>query len=109
MSAHVAVLVAVAPGTARVLIYGSLLMVAIVAGGIVVTIWLRRMVRRGQDIADQAGFSIEHLEKIHRLGQISDEEFRRLRKFALGIENQTGEKGDSPLSCRASDDDDKDG
>lgn len=89
---------------ARVVLWGAIMVAAVVVlgGGV---LWLRRRLFRRPAAGEDAGFSIEHLEELHRCGQIDDAEFRRLRNAALGLGPPGAEKPDRPSSppCDADD------
>jgi predicted HicB family RNase H-like nuclease len=81
-----------------VLIYGTIIIAAIVVFAAAIHVWRRRM-RVEQARVD---FVIEEIENLHRKGLISDDEFSRLRRKALGVEEpgneaagRFGEKTDS--------------
>lgn len=82
------------------IIYAGALMAAAVVLGVFV-FWARRWMlfaRRVPQDQTGKGFTIENLEALHRNGQISDEEFSRLRRAALGL----GEAGDKSNTCPSS-------
>jgi hypothetical protein len=91
----------------QVIVYGlALLVVAGVMG--VFMLWARRrLVSRaaGQDRPPEAGFTVERLEEMFRSGQISGEEFERLRRFALGLERRAGKSDGMSSSTPAGLDD----
>ena len=67
---------------------GGVLMVALLLLGVVVAPWVRRRYHPS-NMADSTGgscFDIDHLERMRRDGLITDEEFRSLRRAALGLE-----------------------
>ena len=81
-----------------VLIYGTIIIAAIIVFAVAIRVWRRRM----QDGQGSADFVIEDIEDLHRKGLISDEEFSRLRRKAIGMEEPrseaaggSGEKTDS--------------
>ncbi len=90
----------------NVLIYGGLLILAIIGGGLAIVYWVRRSLRSPQD-EPVAGFSIDNIEELRNSGLISDEEFRNLRTKALGVGKPAGEKDNSSLSYPPLDDDEK--
>jgi hypothetical protein len=75
--------------TAWPLAIGSLVIVGIfVVGGVLIS-WVRRRFHpasRRQDGSLAGGFSLERLDVMRRSGEISDEEFRSLRRAALGLD-----------------------
>ena len=98
---------------AEVVVSGTILILALLAlaGGL---FWARRAwlkPRPKDDLSALAGFSIEHLEEMREAGQISKEEFSRLRRMALGLEEaaQSVDNGDNSVSPHGQDDDGKQG
>jgi hypothetical protein len=87
---------------AAALIAGFLLL-----GGLV--IWLRRRSLKAQQ-PDGPAFELQQLEDLKRMGTVSDEEFRRLRRAALGLPpaEPNAAKSSPPLSQPRQDDDGKD-
>jgi len=55
--------------------------------------------------AHEEAFTIDKLDEMCESGQISKDEFERLRRAALGLLNCPGEKGDSQSSASAKLDD----
>ena len=102
----------------RIVLWGLVLVGALLALGAVVMVF-RRMARSRLDQLTGPALTIEKLEKLRSSGQISDDEFRTLRRAALGMRDgpagarndapsDAGEKRDSELSGPAEDDDDND-
>ena len=94
-------------GAASLIIYGYVI-IAAMAVLFVVLIWVRKRfhtdVRQGA--RGEPGFSVDGLEALHRGGQISDEEFSRLRRAALGLD--PGQDGsDNPSLSKPLEDDDE--
>lgn len=82
------------------IIYAGVLMAAAVVLGVFV-LWARRRMLSARQVSQGQsgkGFTIENLEALRRDGQISDEEFSRLRRVALGL----GEAGDKSNTCPSS-------
>jgi len=95
---------------AAAVVDGIILILALLllAGGFY---WARRIFltpRPKDDLAASAGFSLERLEKMLQEGQISREEFSRLRRMALGLE-EAGQTGDNSVSPGGEDDDGRQG
>jgi hypothetical protein len=63
-----------------VLIYGTAIIAVTVALYVALRIW-----RRQAQAPKAADFGIDDIDKLHRQGLISDEEFSRLRLKALGM------------------------
>jgi len=85
-------------GDAReVLIRGGLVMAGALVLGIILLLARRR---HRQFMADDSPttFSLKDLEAMRDAGQISREEFSRLRRIAMGL-GETGEKGKSLSSA----------
>jgi len=91
---------------ADVLIWGCVLIAVVLALGFVLVV-LRRKYHPagGGERQERPGFSVEGLEALRRQGQISEEEFRRLRRAALGLGGGGQETGD-PASSGVEEDDD---
>jgi hypothetical protein len=70
--------------TAEIVLWGGLVLVAVMLVGIVL-LWLRRKYRNGGDTGPSTAFSIASLEQMRQRGEISDEEFKALRLRALGL------------------------
>jgi hypothetical protein len=89
-----------------VLLWGCVLIAVVLALGFVLVV-LRKKYHpaSGGEQDGRRGFSIEGLEALRREGQISEEEFRRLRRAALGLASQVEEKDDPALSVAEEDDD----
>jgi hypothetical protein len=67
--------------TQEVLLYGSILLVVIVAFFIALTLWKRRFFA-----GERHDLGINSIADMRQAGLISDEEFATLRKKALGLE-----------------------
>ena len=94
----------------RHLAIGGLLILAMVVGGSVLIPWLRRQFHpsgRTRDETLDRGFTIGRLEAMRREGEISDEEFRVLRRSALGLDAGPGKTHNSASSSPAKRDDDE--
>jgi hypothetical protein len=63
-----------------VLIYGTVIIAVTVALYVALRIWRRRT-----QATQSTDFAIDDIERLHRQGLISDEEFSRLRLKALGM------------------------
>ena len=78
--------------TMQVMVGGVIVIAAIMLAGL----WLQSarkcwLTKAGQDITTEGvGFSIDELDALHRAGQLSDEEFRRLRRRALHLDVGAG-------------------
>lgn len=67
------------------IIIWSLVLMAVVIGGYVAVMWVRRSLRQGEQ-ATPVGFSLDDLRRMHREGQLTDEEFERARaKMVAGL------------------------
>jgi hypothetical protein len=108
------VLIAAASGVGtavEIIIWGGVVIVAVLALGFVL-MWVRRKYHPAGGAArprDEAGFTVDDLERLHASGQISREEFRRLRPVALGLEAASGPAGDSSSSGAVFSDDEEAG
>jgi len=65
-----------------------------------------RQTRRRRDGTREGGFGLEELERMRRDGGISDSEFRRLRRLALGLGAEEAKMGNSASSDPVGADDD---
>jgi len=92
----------------RVLIWGTVLILSLLAFWIVLVL-LRRRYGRGASALREPGLSMEELENLRSSGQISDEEFRALRRAVLGLDVGEAKKGNLPLRPDGKDDDGQDG
>jgi hypothetical protein len=92
--------------TTYIVVCVALITVIIVIGAVVIPWIKRRYYGVGKVSGPEQGFRIEHLERMRREGGISEEEFRRLRRAALGLGDGPAKSGISPSSCPAADDDD---
>jgi hypothetical protein len=95
---------------ARHFAVGGVLILVLVIGGSVVVPWLRRRFHpsgRARQGAGGAGFTMDRLEAMRRGGEISEEEFRVLRRSALGLDRGAGKTQDSASSRPTGRDDDE--
>jgi len=88
------------------LIWGCVLVGVVLALGVFL-LWLRRKYHPayGRQDTERRSFSIEDLEVLRSQGQISEAEFRRLRRKVLGLD-APAEDRDNPMSSGAGEDDD---
>lgn len=80
-------------------VIGGVLMALLLFLGVVVAPWVRRKYHPS-NIGDSSGgscFDIDHLERMYRDGLITNEEFRSLRRAALGLDI-AGVKADNSTS-----------
>lgn len=93
----------------RMLFWGLVLLTLCVVSGLVL-LWLRRRMAKA-DNSSLVSFSIEALEDMRASGQLSEEEFRRLRRtvLPLGMQEmaQQAEKADNCTLSPPSDGDDE--
>jgi len=73
--------------------------------------WVRKrlLARPRRQARGDSGFTIEHLEAMHASGQISREEFGRLRRQALKLDAAGGTDGQGHSSPPLGDDDGESG
>jgi hypothetical protein len=99
-------------GTAvEIIIWGGIVIAAVLLLGFVL-MWVRRKYHPAGGAArprDEAGFTVDDLERLHASGQISREEFKRLRSVALGLGGASGPAGDSSSSVAVFSDDEEAG
>jgi len=81
-------------GQTEALVNGVLLLAAAVVVGAVVMLARRRLLQRHRE---PPGFSMERLAELRRTGQITDEEYSRLRRLILGLD-AGAKRGDTPPS-----------
>ncbi len=87
----------------------ALILAILIVGGLFIP-WVRRKFHpagRRPDGSLIGGFSIGRIEAMRRADEISDEEFRALRRAALGLGSAPGESSNSPLSAPETPDDDE--
>jgi hypothetical protein len=96
MSAAVGLL---APRHSEVLIWGSMGLVMVLVLGFAL-MWFRRKYHTGgsSDGNQTSSFSIQSFEEMRASGQISDEEFRRLRAGLFGLDTPAVDSDNSALS-----------
>ena len=85
----------------------AIVLVVIVAMGSAV-LWIKRRFRPDSDVSEQAGLSIDQVERLHQAGHLTREEFETLRRIALKLNVPDGKSGKSSLTPRADVDDDND-
>ncbi len=81
-----------------VFVYGGALMVVALVAGFFVLRARRRAMEKAK--AARPGFAIEELEALLAAGQISDDEFKKLRRTALGVA-PAGGQGKGPMTPQA--------
>ena len=74
--------------TTRDCVLFGVVFAAIIALGVVVLILRRRFHPDAVRPDEQAGFSLERLEALRAAGTIAEEEFKLLRRAALGLDNR---------------------
>jgi hypothetical protein len=88
----------------RLMIWGIVLLLMIIVGGIVV-VTLRKLLLDREAAGKNDCFDLERLEQLRADGELSLEEFRRLRNIALGLDAPKTEKPEPTLSAPANPDD----
>jgi len=90
----------------RVMLWGIVVVLALLLLGALL-LWMRRRYHSlpSRRESAEAGFSIGGLESLRRNAQITREEFKRLRRLALGLDRGPEEK-DNPTSSPPMKDDD---
>ncbi len=91
--------------SAKTLMWGGVVIVAVVALGAVVTLARRIYVRSQTEEPKSEGFTIEALEELRDSGEVSTEEFSRLRSGLLGREAPEAKKDESQPSAHTDVDD----
>jgi hypothetical protein len=84
MSNQAMALLTEAEDAVQVFLYGGILMFGVLALAVAVLLLRRALLTRRRRRA--TGFSIESLSDLRREGQISDEEYARLRRRLLGVD-----------------------
>ncbi|MFP4355655.1 MAG: hypothetical protein ACLFUJ_11090 [Phycisphaerae bacterium] len=76
----------------------SIILACVLITAAIWILFLRPRLLGGQDeeTSSSYAFDIDTLEKMRQSGQISEDEFRKLRVFALGIGPDRAEKGSAP-------------
>lgn len=94
--------------TVQVMVGGVIVIVAIMLAGLWLQIARKRWLAKAeQDVSSGGvGFSIDELDALHRAGQLSDEEFGKLRRRALHLDAGAG-LPDNQLTDKDEPDDDK--
>lgn len=87
----------------QVIVVGCVLVVVIVAVGVPLGRWLRREFHpSGWNRPRRHGaFSAEELESMRASGELSDEEFRALRRAAMGLDAKAPRRDNSASSSPA--------
>jgi hypothetical protein len=86
----------------------TVVIVVIFVAGFAV-LWLRKRLRKELDGSRPQAFEIEQVNDMLRNGEISPEEYRRLKRLALGLGLKSSAKDDSQLTeGRKLDEEDKD-
>jgi len=67
-----------------VVLWGSVVIVILLAAGACV-LWVRARILSPMKSDQEGAFSLDSLERLYAEGQLSREEFRRLRNAALGL------------------------
>ncbi|MCK4275135.1 MAG: SHOCT domain-containing protein [Phycisphaerae bacterium] len=89
---------------AKVVISSCVLIVFLLIGGAVV-LYLRGKFYAARNRRAAPGLSMETLQQLRQSGEISEQEFARLRRSSLGISEPTGERANSTSSRPPADDD----
>ena len=85
-------------GVGSVLLWCAALTVAIVVFGVAVQVLRKKFHPGAQPPQEPKAFSLEYLERMRDTGQISSEEFRRLRRTTFGLDPA----GDEPHNASSS-------
>ena len=84
-------------GMHQLLLAGILLIAAFVLGGVVLLLLRRKLFDKGTKV--HLDETLEHLERLHKYGLISDEEFSRARRASLGVPMQEAVSPDPQQDC----------
>lgn len=71
----------------RVLIWSLALIVVVIIGFVIVS-WIRNRVT-GTDTGPVAGFTLSDLRRLHKSGQMTDEEFERAKAKIIAVSQPT--------------------
>jgi len=88
----------------RTLLWGGVLLVLLIVLGAALLL-VRRWLLAGKHSRAGEAFPLSYLEALHRAGELSDEQYDRLRRAALGLPDSSAKKGNCTLSRRADKDD----
>ena len=88
-------------------IWGGAFLAALLIGGLVIAPWVRRRYHPSNVGGGDAGspFDVERLERMRRDGLITEEEFRVLRRAALGLDMKAAKADNSASSAPSGCDD----
>ncbi|MFW6062494.1 MAG: hypothetical protein ACOC93_06765 [Planctomycetota bacterium] len=91
------------PEATRIVIWSLVVLTVFVLGGAIVFYWLKRRLLSDDHEDRWRGFSVGSLEELRDRGQLTDEEFRRLRNSALGLDvgDQSGHNQRAPSDVPA--------
>ena len=85
-----------------IVLWGGLVLVAAVLVGLVM-LWLRRKFRE-EDAGPASAFSMSSLEQMRSRGEITDEEFKALRRRVLGLHEESEAEAGASSEPPADDD-----
>ena len=88
----------------HLMIWGVVLLVVIVVAGLVI-LTLRKQLLDRATTEKSDRFDLGRLEQLRTEGELSEDEFRRLRNIALGLDVVKTEKPEPTLSAPADPDD----
>ena len=94
-------------GSAKALIWCGIAIGAVLVLGVLLMFTRRLYVKLLTQKPAAEGFSMESLEELREGGHITDEEFGRLRKLALGVVGPADEKDQTKSSADDEIDDEK--
>jgi len=80
-------------------------LLAVCLACIPVLVWLRRRLRAKAGGGESVDFSAEQIRKLWKKGQLTDEEYKQLRRTALGLKDLEQENPPSELTKPAGCDD----
>ena len=88
-------------------VLGGVILVALLIVGVVVAPWVRRRYHPSNIGGPDGGppFDVERVERMRRDGLITDEEFRLLRRAALGLDTKVSKADNSTSSAPGGRDD----
>jgi len=88
-------------------VLAGVFIVVLVLAGVIIVPWVRRRYHPSSRDEQGSVFDIVHLEKIHSQGLITDDEFRRLRRAALGLDMKPAKQDNSASSAPVGRDDEE--
>ena len=93
-------------GLVRAMLWSAVAILAVLALGLVVML-AKRWQQKSLNAQPQDAFSVDAIEKLRNSGELTREEFTRLRRAAMGLEPATDEKKQTMSSTGVKVDDER--